>query len=114
MIESGTTSNETKSRLDRVQRNALVAGVVGLALVVVGVLVDLDQVFQSYLFAYLFWLGISLGCLVWLLIHGMTGGHWGDSIHPLLEASSLLVGLMALLFIPLLFGLDRLYIWAQP
>src|SRR5687767_14999328 len=101
MIESGsetneTTINETAVRLDRLQRNALIAGVLRLLLVVIGVLVDLDQVFQSYLFTYLFWLGISLGCLVWLLIHGMTGGRWGDSIHPLLEASSLLVGLMAL------------------
>src|SRR5690606_26673921 len=83
-------------------------------LVVVGALVDLDQVFQSYLFSYLFLLGISLGGLVWLLIHGMTGGDWGDAIRPLLEASAVLIGLMALLFIPLLFGLDRLYIWAQP
>jgi hypothetical protein len=59
-------------------------------------------------------LGISLGCLVWLLIHGMTGGRWGDAIHPMLESSAMLVVLMALLFVPLLFGLDRLYLWAQP
>ena len=106
--------NEMDSRLDRMQRNALIAGAIGLLLVIVGALFDLNQLFQSYLFSYLFWLGISLGCLVWLLIHGMTGGRWGDAIHPLLQSSALLVGLMALLFIPLLFGLDRLYLWAQP
>jgi hypothetical protein len=114
MMETQQQANELKLRLDRAQRNALIAGVVALALVVVGVFVDLDQVFQSYLFTYVFWLGISLGALVWLLIHGMTGGRWGDAIHPLLQSSALLVGLMALLFIPLLLGLDRLYIWAQP
>jgi hypothetical protein len=114
MIETQHAPDEMKSRLDRMQRNALIAGVVALLLVAVGVWVDLDQVFQSYLFSYLFWLGISLGCLVWLSIHGMTGGRWGDAIHPLLESSALLVVLMALLFVPLIFGLDRLYIWAQP
>jgi hypothetical protein len=114
MIDSSNGYDAINSRLARIQRNALIAGAVGLLLVVVGVLVDLDQVFQSYLFTYLFWLGISLGCLVWMLIHGMTGGRWGDAIHPLLEASAYLVVLMALLFIPLLFGLDRLYLWARP
>jgi hypothetical protein len=114
MIDTRETPNEMNIRLGRVQRTALIVGGVGLLLVIVGAVIDLDQVFQSYLFTYLFWLGISLGCLVWLLIHGMTGGRWGDAIHPLLEASALLVGLMALLFIPLLFGLDRLYLWAQP
>ncbi len=33
---------------------------------------------------------------------------------PCWRQARYLVGLMALLFIPLLFGLDRLYIWAQP
>src|SRR5215204_1349833 len=106
MIESRQAPDELKSLLDRVQRNALIVGGVGLVLVIIGALVNLDQAFQSYLFSYLFWLGITLGCLVWLLIHGITGGRWGDAIHPLLEASALLVVMMALLFIPLLFGLD--------
>jgi len=114
MIESRQAPDELKSLLDRVQRNALIVGGVGLVLVIIGALVNLDQVFQSYLFSYLFWLGITLGCLVWLLIHGITGGRWGDASHSLLEASALLVVLMAALFIPLLFGLNRLYLWAQP
>jgi hypothetical protein len=114
MIETRQVPDELKVRLDRMQRNALIAVVVGLVLVVIGVLVDRDQVFQSYLFSYLFWLGISLGCLVWLLVHGVTGGRWGEPIHPLLESSALMVVLMALLFVPLLFGLDHLYIWTRP
>jgi hypothetical protein len=106
--------DEIKMRLDRIQRRALIAGAIGLVLVVVGALLDLDQVFRSYLFAYLFWLGISLGSLAWLLIHHLTGGRWGDAIRPVLQSSALLIGLLALLFIPLIFGLDRIYIWAQP
>lgn len=114
MMASQESTNELNRRLNQLQRIALLIGGVGLLLVVVGALFDLNQTFQSYLFSYLFWLGISLGCLAWLLIHGMTGGRWGNVIHPLLQSSALLIGLMALLFIPLLFGLDRLYIWAQP
>jgi hypothetical protein len=114
MIESRQASDEIGIRLDWVQRRANIVGGLGLVLVVVGALFDLDQVFQSYLFTYLFWLGITLGCLAWLLIHDITGGRWGVAIRPLLESSALLIGLMALLFIPLIFGLDRLYIWANP
>lgn len=109
-----TTIEATEERLGRLQRNALILGVVGLLGAVAGVLLNLDQVFRSYLFAYLFWLGITLGCLVWLLIHDITGGRWGRAIRPMLEAGALTIVLMALLFIPLLFGLDRLYSWAQP
>ncbi|MCC6456968.1 MAG: hypothetical protein IT328_18575 [Caldilineaceae bacterium] len=100
--------------LDRIQRRMVIAGIVGLILVVVGVLLDLDQFYQSYLYAYLFWLGITLGSLAWLLIHDITGGEWGVAVRPLLETSALLIGLMALLFIPLFFGIDRLYVWARP
>ncbi len=114
MMASQERPTEMNRRLNQLQRMALIVGAVGLLLVVGGALFDLNQTFQSYLFSYLFWLGISLGCLVWLLIHGMTGGRWGNVIHPLLQSSALLIGLMALLFIPLLFGLDRLYSWAQP
>lgn len=114
MIDRRDASDAVDVRLDRVQRRALIAGAAGLVLVIIGALLDLDQVFQSYLYTYLFWLGITLGCLAWLLIHDMTGGRWGNAIRPLLEASALLIGPMALLFIPLIFGLDRLYIWAQP
>jgi len=114
MIESRPAPDPLKVRLDRVERNALIAAAIGLVLVIIGAVLNLNQAFQSYLFSYLFWLGITLGCLVWLLIHGVTGGRWGDSIHPLLEASAFVVLLMAILFIPLLFGLNHLYLWAQP
>ena len=64
MIESRQAPDELKNLLDRVQRNALIVGGVGLVLVIIGAVVNLDQVFQSYLFSYLFWLGITLDCMV--------------------------------------------------
>lgn len=35
------------------------------------------QFFFSYLFALLFWIGLSLGCFVVTLIHQISGGRWG-------------------------------------
>ena len=46
------------------------------------------QFYRSWLFAFLFWIGIALGCLSITLIHNLTGGMWGLVIRRLLEAGA--------------------------
>jgi hypothetical protein len=70
--------------------------------------------FRAYLVAYVFWIGMPLGCLALLMLHHLVGGRWGFMIQRLLEAGVQTLPLMALLFIPLLFGLSDLYPWARP
>jgi hypothetical protein len=100
--------------LARVQRVALMAGVVGLVLCIGGLLLDAQRFYAAYLVAFLFWFGISLGSLVWVMIYHLTGGNWGLVTRRLLEASGRLTPLAVLFFLPLLPGLDDLYVWAQP
>lgn len=100
--------------LDRIRRTALLAGVAGILLSLVGGAMDATQFFRSYLFAFLFWTGIGLGCLSILMLHHLTGGIWGLAIRRLLEAGTRTLKVSALLFVPLLFGLSRIYLWAQP
>ncbi|MGH8069676.1 MAG: hypothetical protein ACRERE_31425 [Candidatus Entotheonellia bacterium] len=99
---------------DRLQQRALLAGVAGLVLCGLGVLLNPTQFFRSYLLAYLFWLGIPLGCLAILMVHHLVGGAWGAVIRRVLESSTRTFPLLVLLFVPLLFGLHELYIWARP
>ena len=99
--------------LDRIRGTALVVGVVGILATLVGGAIDATQFFRSYLFAFLFWTGIGLGCMSILMIHHLSGGIWGLAIRRLLEAGSRTIKVSALLFIPLLFGLSRIYLWAQ-
>ena len=40
----------------------------------------------SYLFAYLFWLGLALGCFGVAMIHHLTGGRWGQPTRRFLES----------------------------
>jgi hypothetical protein len=96
------------------QRVALVLGVAALAATGVGLLVRPSRVYPSYLFAYVFWLGLSLGSMVLLMIHRVTGGRWGHTIQAPLEAAVRAMPLLALLFIPLLGGLGTLYPWTTP
>src|SRR4029077_18576288 len=72
------------------------------------------QFFRSYLFAFVYWLSIPLGCQAILMMHHLTGGWWGYPIRRLLEAGTRTLFAMAILFIPLLLGLSRLYAWDQP
>jgi hypothetical protein len=69
--------------------------------------------FWAYLVAYAFWLGLALGSLVLLMLQYLTGGAWSVVIRRILEAGTRTLPLLAVLFVPLLFGLPHLYEWAR-
>lgn len=108
-------SDTIKSQLERAQKIALIAGLVGIGLVVLFTLLPHSpgQFFRSYLFAFVFWLMVPLGCIGVLMLHHLTGGWWGYPIRRLLEAGSRTFGLMAILVIPILIGMHQLYPWAN-
>jgi hypothetical protein len=100
--------------LARLQRWGLVAGFWGLLAGLVGAFLNLDQFFRSWLIGFLFCLGLSMGSLGLLMMQHMSGGQWGMVGRRVFEAASRNVPLVALMFVPLLFGLPRLYTWARP
>jgi hypothetical protein len=100
--------------LDRLQRLALGVGIVALALSALGAVVDRGQFLSSWLLGVTYWLGISIGCLALAMIHHLTGGAWGIPVRRVFEAAAGVLPLLALLFLPVLFGLDELYLWARP
>lgn len=102
------------SRTPRWGRTAFIVGAAGLVLaVIVGFLSGATSFFQSYLFAFIFWVGLALGCLVMLSVQHLAGGSWGALIRRPLEAGAMVIPIMAGLFIPLLFGLGNLYEWTH-
>jgi len=111
MIEAMHASPEA---LDRFRWRALVVGVVFLPPCIAGWFSSPGQFFHSYLLAYIFWVGIALGCLAILMVQHLTGGAWGLVIRRLLESATRTIPLMALLFLPLAFGTHVLYAWARP
>src|SRR5207249_7856372 len=102
------------ARLARMERPALIAGGAALGLTALGGLFNPEQFFHSYLLAFLFCLGLGLGCLSILMIHHLTGGLWGLVIRRVLEAGSRTLLLAWVLFLPLAFGLPHVYPWANP
>jgi hypothetical protein len=109
-----TAGDNLRPYLNRIQRRALMIGAGGVVLCLLGAFLNPVSFFRAYLLAYLFWLGIALGCLALLMVQHLVRGAWGAVIQRILEAGSRTLPLMALLFIPLLFGLQALYIWVRP
>jgi hypothetical protein len=99
--------------LDRIQRRSLVIGVAFLVAAVIAAIVGHSgaQFFRSYLLAFVWWTGISLGCLAVLMMQHLAGGQWGFVIQRLLEAAVRIIPLLAIMFLPLIFGIPSLYVW---
>lgn len=99
--------------IERLRRRSLRVAAIGVLVLFIGFFVDRPQFFQSYLFAWLFCLGLALGSLALVLLHNLTGGAWGFAIRRLMEASLRTLPLLALLFVPVLLGVGHLYEWSH-
>jgi hypothetical protein len=102
------------ANLDRLQQRLLLVGTISAGVSIAGALFFPDQFYQSYLFGYVFWIGITLGCLGILMLHHLVSGSWGFVIQRITEAGTKTSTLMAVLFLPLLVGLTHIYHWSRP
>ena len=98
----------------RVQWLALACGVALLLLCVAFGWGAPQQALGSYLFAFLFFTGLSLGSVALLMVHALTGGAWGEWLRPQLLCAARTLPLQAALALPLLLGMHDLYPWAAP
>src|SRR5262245_34022567 len=74
--------------LARWRTRGAVVGFAGLLLAVVGAFFSRVQFFESYLWAFLFWFSIAMGCLPLLMIYHLVGGSWGLTIRRILESGT--------------------------
>jgi len=100
--------------LRRLHLAAIIVGVLCAVVAIIGAFTNRPQFMNSYLFAYQFILGISLGSLALVMLHHMTGGDWGYCIRRVLEASAMMMPLLTILFLPIFFSPHLLFPWANP
>jgi hypothetical protein len=95
-------------------RRSLIIGAVATVVAIIGAVFQPTVFVRGYLLSFMAWLGVCLGSMVILMLRHLTKGGWGMIIRRILGAAMRTLPLLALFFIPLLFGLRLLYWWAQP
>jgi len=106
--------NEIVPKLARLQKSAFTFGILFLTASGLGAIANPKHFFVSYLGAFVFWCGLTLGCFIVAMIHYLAGGHWGNCTRRIFEAGFMTLPFMAVFFVPIFFGLSYLYPWALP
>jgi hypothetical protein len=95
------------------QRRFFIVGTVLGLLGIVGLAANPRQFFQSYLMAYMWCLGVTLGCLALGMVHQLSGGAWGVVIRREIGAASRVLPVLTLFFLPVVVGIPYLYTWSH-
>ena len=85
-LEYRATDFVVPADASRWQSRAMIVGVVGVAFCLIAAFLDLNTFLRGYLIAYMFWTGLSLGCLALLMVQYLTGGAGGTRVRRVLEA----------------------------
>lgn len=96
------------------ERAAWTVGAIGLALALLGWLLEPAVFPHAWLAALSSWIGWPLGCLALLFVHTLTGGRWGIAIRPHLVSGIGTLPLLLPALLPLVFVLPALYPWWHP
>lgn len=101
--------------ISRYRNVALGVGVIAVLLWGGGAYFSTEQALRSWLLGFIFWAGITIGCLGVLMLQYLTGGAWGVVIRRTLEAGARTLPLVVLLFVPLAIGVytRSVYAWTH-
>ncbi len=104
---------EILPQVRRIRYSALGTGVVAAVPCIAGAFSEPRQFFHAYLIGYLYLLGTTLGSMGLVMLYHLTSGYWGLITRRLFESASRTLPLVALLTVPLLFALPRIYQWTS-
>ncbi|HEX4667079.1 MAG TPA: hypothetical protein VH207_10795 [Chthoniobacterales bacterium] len=88
-----------------------VIGLIGIVLSVVGWFVSPVQFSFSWLFGFIFFFTLCIGCLFWTIVHHVVDAEWSVVVRRQLENIALLLPVMGLLFVPIWLLRKNLYRW---
>lgn len=108
------TEDQVKDRLQRLQRVGIAFAVIGAIVALIGLFVNVERFFEAYLFAWLFWTLTTIGGFALSMMLNLVGGRWRAIVRRVYESIARTMPFVAVAAIPLIFGMDHLYIWSIP
>ncbi len=87
--------------------------ILGILLSAIGYIVDTQQFYFSYLTSFSFVASISLACLFFVMLQHVTGSKYSVVMRRIPETFASNIYVLAILFIPILFGMEYLYEWVR-
>jgi len=102
------------AEISGLRSKALLLAAAGIVLSIGGYFYAGEHFWESYLIAFYFWNGLTMGSLAVLMVQYLSGGAWGIVARRILEAATRTLPLNALLFIPIVLKMQTLYVWARP
>ncbi len=108
--QAAIPSGHPWQRLPAIGAGVALVGIVACAILGAG---NPKQFFFSWLVSFLFFLSLALGALFYVLIQYAAQGGWGIVVRRIGETVFAVLPMMALLFLPVLFGLHDLYEWTH-
>jgi hypothetical protein len=71
------------------------------------------QFYYSWLVSFMFFLSLALGALFFVLIQYAAQGGWGVVLRRIGETTFAIIPVMAILFVPIVFGIHHLFEWSH-
>ena len=84
---------------------------VALALCGAGAAIDTRQFSYSWMFAFAFFFTLCAGCFFWTIVHYAVDAEWTVVVRRQLENIAVLMGILAIFFIPIFFLRHHLFDW---
>jgi hypothetical protein len=100
------------NKLKDMETRSLLGGAVCLGIMLLSWILGVANFYQGWLIGWLFALGFAGGGLIILCVHNLAAGGWGYLLRRIGEAAALTLTPLMLLFLPIMFSLNKLYPWA--
>ncbi|UCI09673.1 hypothetical protein [Mesorhizobium sp. B1-1-8] len=97
----------------RAEQSFLLAGAAGIVLCALGASLDAKAMSGAWLAAAIFALSLPLGALTILMVHGLTGGRWGEAVRQPLRTIAATLPLGLVFLVPVLTRPGLVFPWVE-
>ncbi|HAC15264.1 MAG TPA: hypothetical protein DCE78_04885 [Bacteroidetes bacterium] len=113
MHHAKITDNLTYPEHENTHKLFFGIAILGAIASILGYFINPEQFYFSYLTSFTFYASIALGCLFFVMVHHITRSEYGVVLRRIPETYASFIYIFAILFIPILIGVETLYLWTD-